>query len=137
MTKAEQLLEAIQSVSKKLRDLKAKHVEQTDLQDLSLANFRYIEVIHSLGDPTFNELAKRLGLSKPTVTVMIAKLIEMGLVTKTKSQLDKRSYRLNLTDKGTNVIQQYSTIQKIFAEQIISKFNDDETTNLISLLKRI
>ncbi len=137
MSKAEQLMEALQGVSEKLHELKAKQIEQSDFQNLSMANFRYIEVIHKLGEPTFNELAKRLELSKPTVTVMVAKLIEMGLVSKSKSQDDRRSYQLSLTQKGTGVIDQYNIMHKVFAEQIVSRLKDGELETLVSLLKKI
>ena len=137
MDKAEELLSSIQGVSKKLRAIKEKQLEKSNLQDFSLSHFRYIEEIYNMKNPTFVELTKQLGLNKSTVTLMIAKLIEKGYVTKTRSKEDGRIYYLSLTGLGEKIVKDYNKVYKEFVSQIVSKFDSTEIDLLVSLLQRI
>ena len=137
MQKAEQLLLAIQNVAKKLREFKIKEIENSGYMDFSISNFRYIEEIHNMGNPTFVELTNRMGLSKPTVTLMVAKLIEKEYVTKTKSEQDGRIYYLSLTPKGEKLINDYNKVYKNFIDQVASRFDEQEIETLVSLLRRM
>lgn len=137
MDKAEELLFTIQGVSKKIRKIKENELENTNMQDFTMASFRYIEEIYSLGSPTFVELTNKLGYSKPTVTLMIAKLIDKGFVNKTKSKGDKRIYHLELSTKGKSIIESYNKVYKKFIKEISSRYNDKELDTLISLLKKM
>ncbi len=137
MQKAEQLLLAIQNVAKKLREFKIKEIENSGYMDFSISNFRYIEEIHNMGNPTFMELTNRMGLSKPTVTLMVAKLIEKEYVTKSKSEQDGRIYYLSLTPKGEKLINDYNKVYKNFIDQVASRFDEQEIETLVSLLRRM
>lgn len=46
------------------------------------------------------QLAERLGISAPSVTEFVNKLVSKGLVTKTRSTTDKRIFKINLTAAG-------------------------------------
>ena len=137
MNKIEELILTIQSVAKKLREIKAQELENSDFPDFSLSNFRYIEEIYNMGNPTFIELTNRLGLSKPTVTLMIAKLIEKGFVKKMRSGTDGRIYHLSLTGNGEKIIKDYNKIYQKFVDRAASKYDENELALLISLLKRM
>lgn len=137
MNKAEELVSAIQGVAKKLRNIKEQKFDQGTFQNFTLATFRYLEEIYRLGNPTFVELTKQMGLSKPTVTLTIAKLIEKGVVTKTRSKEDGRSYKLRLTKQGVKIIETYNAVYQEFVDQIATKYKEDELDTLISLLNRM
>ncbi len=137
MNRAEELLITIQRVSKKIRMIKEKELESVELQDFSMASFRYIEEIYNLGNPTFVELTNQLGYSKPTVTLMVAKLIEKGFITKTKSRGDGRVYYLGLSPKGERIIESYNKVYTGFINEVSARYNDNEIDTLISLLKRM
>lgn len=53
------------------------------------------------GEPfTMKELADRISRSKPTVTILVDKLVELGHVTKEKNGADGRATHIRLTAKG-------------------------------------
>ncbi|MCF8395675.1 MAG: MarR family transcriptional regulator [Melioribacteraceae bacterium] len=137
MNKAEELLITIQGIAKKIREIKEKELASAELQDFSMASFRYIEEIHNLKNPTFVELTNKLNYSKPTVTLMVAKLIEKGFVTKTKSKGDGRVYYLGLSAKGEKIIESYNKVYSSFINEISSRYDSKEMDTLISLLKRM
>ena len=58
-----------------------------------------VEVIFALGRPTINEFASFAQLSAPNAAYKVNNLIKKGYVNKIQSEMDKREYHLEVTDK--------------------------------------
>lgn len=67
-------------------------------------DYYYLSTIDELNKPNFTTIAEALQISKPAVSVMIRKLLSMGLVEKEKSEEDKRVTFVMLTEKGKQII---------------------------------
>ena len=137
MNRAEKLISVIQKIAGNLRELKEKEIDNMNLQDFTFAYFRYLEAVNKQGNPTFIELTEKLQLSKPTVTIMINKLIDKGLISKERSREDGRIYNLSLSEKGKHIVETYNAIYEKYINQIANRFNDKEMEILISLLERM
>lgn len=137
MDKSVFLLTVIQNLSNKIRKIKEQAFRQADYQDLSAASIHYINVISTIHNPTFAELANQLGLSKPSVTLMINKLHEKGYVQKTQSHEDGRVYYISLTEKGKTIATAYNDAQHKVVEHIATRLNHEEIDTLIALLTKI
>jgi DNA-binding MarR family transcriptional regulator len=67
---------------------------------LTVSQLRYLEAIGSLKSATISDLAGVMGLSKPSVSVAIDKLVSLGFVLKLPSSDDARSVSVKLTKVG-------------------------------------
>ena len=56
------------------------------------------------GNLTQRELAARIGITPPSMTVALRKMEEKGYVIKQPDELDQRKIRIHLTEKGTGCI---------------------------------
>ncbi len=137
MDKSVFLLTVFQDLSSKIHEIKEQAFRRSDCQDLSVANLHYIDVISTLHNPTFVELAKKLGLSKPSVTIMVNKLLEKGYVQKTRSPDDGRVFYITLTAKGRKIATSYHEAQQKVVEYISSKLTPKDVETLIVLLTKI
>jgi DNA-binding MarR family transcriptional regulator len=82
-------------------------------------------------------LAKEVHLSHATVTGIINRLQKKGVVQRTRSTEDGRSYLIRLTDTGISMIQSSpSMLQDQFMNEL-SKLHDWEKTMILSSLQRI
>jgi DNA-binding MarR family transcriptional regulator len=82
-------------------------------------------------------LAKEVHLSHATVTGIIGRLERKGLVQRTRSSEDGRSYLIRLTDSGVSMIRSSpSMLQEQFLHEL-SKLADWEKTMILSSLQRI
>lgn len=82
-------------------------------------------------------LAKEVHLSHATVTGIINRLVKKGLVQRTRSTEDGRSYLIRLTGSGLSMIQSSpSMLQDQFMHEL-SKLADWEKTMILSSLQRI
>ena len=111
--------------------------EQYNFKELTLTQMHYLEMISELGNPNLTELAAAMKLTKPTVTVLVDKLIEKELVSKVQSDADRRSAHLHLTLRGNLINQMHEYAHKRMAEEIGKKINHNEAMQLMNLLEKV
>lgn len=59
-------------------------------QELSLSQFKLLMTVRHGGETTVKDLAEKLGVSPPSVSVMVDKLVERNLLTRERSERDRR-----------------------------------------------
>lgn len=103
------------------------HMEQTVLaeHELSWGGFTVLFVLWIWGPQETRHLAEEAGVSKGTLTGLIATLTKRGLVTRQRHPDDRRLAIIALTDKGQTTI-----------EQAYPRFNAEETAAASSLSVR-
>jgi DNA-binding MarR family transcriptional regulator len=111
--------------------------EQYNFKELTLTQMHYLEMISELENPNLTELAAAMKLTKPTITVLVDKLIEKELVYKVQSDADRRSTHLHLSERGKLINQMHEYAHRRIAEQIEKKINTDEMAQLTLLLEKI
>ena len=89
------------------------------------------------GQLTPSKLAKRLSLSQATITDIVKRLEQRGLVTRVRDTEDRRKIMLEITGKGKALIK---AAPPLLQEQFIERFNklqDWEQMLLLSSLQRV
>lgn len=102
---------------RKINKLEEGILHSVSGKDLSISEMHLLEAVgekKSDGIPLY-ELAQRMELSPPTVTVAINKLVKKGFVSKSKSQTDKRSVIVELTRIGKKM----NAAHRYFHEQMV------------------
>ncbi len=66
--------------------------------DLSLAQFNLLMAVQTQGAITGGELAAQLGVSPPSVSVMVERLVERGLLVRERSTEDRRKVVLRISN---------------------------------------
>lgn len=111
--------------------------EQYNLNELTITQMHYLEMISELSNPNLTELAVAMKLTKPTVTVLVDRLIEKELIYKVQSDADRRSTHLHLSERGKLINQMHEYAHRRMAEEIEKKVNADEAVQLKRLLEKI
>ncbi len=83
------------------------------------------------------DLAKRLNLSAPTVNKMLKGLIEINLVTSSRSDGDARSTRVFLTKHGFGMREEIETQWHELEESCLSGLTETERLVLFELLGKL
>jgi DNA-binding MarR family transcriptional regulator len=82
-------------------------------------------------------LANRINRTKPTVTVLIEKLMEYGFVEREKSRTDSRVTYVKLTNKGKNLKPVFDDISKKIDALLYGDLNDGEPEIFERLLLQV
>ena len=84
---------------------------------------------------TINQLGKLLYLDSGTLTPMLKKMEQAGLLVRRRSETDERSVVINLTPKGEALREQAVNIPDEMAQYV--KLNANDTIQLYHLLLRL
>jgi DNA-binding MarR family transcriptional regulator len=134
----QRLMEATVRIAE-LGDACSEHAKACCCEDeaLTARQMACLRMLDTDKNITFSDLAVRFGLSKPTVTELIGKLMNSGCVVKEKSREDRRVYYIRLTDKGKAIARMKLRAQMQLVEQIESQLNELEIETLITLIHKI
>lgn len=121
-------------------------VYQPFLDKLGLTYIQYIVMLAlwETDEVPISTLVKRLGLNTNTLTPLLKRMEEAGLILRTRSKVDERSVIISLTDKGSKLYDEAQNIpreiQNSLAEEQLSEEDylalRDQLDRLITLLDK-
>jgi DNA-binding MarR family transcriptional regulator len=126
----------IATISRLMAEMEHIAVQEAEFGDLSMRQVLYLQTILMLERPTFGDLAEKLGVSKPTVTSVIQKLIQKGYVRKAQSPDDGRVYHIVPTSKGQAFAALHEDIHRRLARFLTRNLDDGEEEMLAVLLNK-
>ena len=129
----EQILNTILHTSEMLEeDMK----QESDLKNLTTRQLNCIELVKNMKNPTLSELAQKLNITKPSTSVMLDRLKEHGYLIRVKSDNDRRSAHVHLTEKGEKAAQVHTEVHEQIAKLLSKELTKSEKEILIVLLNK-
>lgn len=105
--------------------------------NITLTQFGVLRILYHKGKTNVQYLIDNLFTTSGNMTLVINNMERDGLITKEKSERDKRLYLISLSEKGEDLLDKiFPEYSKIFSK-LLSKFNDQEKNKFIELLKKL
>jgi DNA-binding MarR family transcriptional regulator len=86
---------------------------------------------------TIKEIGKITGLAKTSLTSMLDRMEEKGLIRRKDNSEDKRSIKIMLTDKAKELEKDYNDISNKMSNTFYKNFSDKEINEIENYLERI
>ena len=102
--------------------------------DLSLQEVIYMEIIIALGSPTVAEFSKYSKLSASNTAYRLNKLEERGYIKRTRSDLDKREFRIEPSNRYREEYGVIFDYIHLVCDRIEKRFDPDEVDKLREML---
>src|SRR5688500_7846740 len=83
----------------------ARQLRQTSAADLTPTQLSVLASVDAAGSMTLGELAERERVAPPTITKVVAKLVERDLMARTPDAIDRRIARVALTTAGETLLE--------------------------------
>ena len=116
-------------------DLHSKYLAKNT--GLTTAQLLILQSIQNMGEVSIGEISKKISLSQATVTSILDRLADKGLVYRERSTKDKRKVHAYSTEDAVALIKDApAPLQKQFTKQF-EALNDWEQSMMISSLQRI
>ena len=131
------LQKLIEMLSQSMEQNEQKVIQQSEFASLSTSQIHYLDTISHLERPTISQLAKNLGVSKPSVTLTVDALQEMGYVRKVKSDQDLRVQHIHLTKKGKKIVTLHDAIHMGYAKYFEDALTKKELTMFVGMLNKV
>jgi len=101
--------------------------------DLTMSQLKMLFVLSSAMGPAdrtaglrVGEVARRLGVTLPTVTAVMDKLVERGLVRRDEDPMDRRQHVCRLTAKGKALVHRLMAGRRAFTNALLEQLDEAE-----------
>ncbi|AWZ19717.1 Transcriptional regulator, MarR family protein [Roseovarius sp. EC-HK134] len=104
---------------------------------LTAVQFRVLQIVAERGNCTATHIAQQMRVSQATITALVDKLVKHGVVTREKSQTDRRQTNIVITDAGHETIRR---APDALQQRYVRKFEalaDWEQAQLVASLERV
>ena len=107
------------------------------LSDMTVKQIAYLKAIDEQGEVTFSRLAEVTRNSKPTITEMINRFVQMECVYRERCPDDGRILYIRLTDKGKKIAQAEHNALRRVIEQMVNSLDEHEMDLLVEILQKV
>ena len=125
------LIRRLNQIAQGLFQEEAGQVGLTSVQYAALAMVREVPGIDQV------RLSSLIAFDKTTIVKVLDRLVDKGLVTRTRSPEDRRSNLLHVTDNGLKLLKQIEPLLDRSDKRIVAPLNADEQYQFMALLTRL
>src|SRR5581483_7716561 len=126
-------LNVIRSVVRAL-NLNTRAIEQQS--GISLAQLFVLEQLEQQPATSLTDLAERTATHQSSVSVVVQRLVDRGLVSRTRSASDRRFVEIVITDAGRDVLRNAPETVQVKLLNGLARLHDGDRDRLASLLER-
>jgi DNA-binding MarR family transcriptional regulator len=105
--------------------------------DLTNDQHYILRYIHQASVCTSSELADAFEVNKSAITAIINRMVDRGLILRTRDENDRRVIYLTLTDEGRELFEQTQEKIRLLVESIITQFEETEIKNFIDTYEKL
>ncbi len=103
----------------------------------SPAQLHVLGVLHEVAPVTVSHLATRLGISPPSASAMVDRLVDGGLVERVRSEEDRRIVSVWLTPEGEEALATAIGGRRGWLERVLGKLDPTELADTVRVLRRL
>jgi DNA-binding MarR family transcriptional regulator len=130
----DEILVALRRITRAI-DLHSKRLQKET--GLTTSQLLVMEIISKLGSPSPSTIAREMVLSQATVTSLLDRLTKSELVVRIKSDQDKRSVTVDLTERGRELVSHAPELLQADFLKKYRKLPDWQRHSLIASLQQI
>ena len=133
-TKGGFLISRIKQVGGRLFD---RMLSEADVDAFNGAQGRILYILWQGDGLTISQISAQTSLANTTLTSMLDRMEQSGLIVRSPSPTDRRALLIHLTDKAKSLQQDYDRISQQMNDLYYLGFTEDEVRQLESYLQRI
>ena len=137
MEKTQQIIRHIGGIHDSIHRFISGYIEECEKECLVPSHGELLTALFSGREFTMGDLAREIRKTKPTVTVLVEKLVRCGYVTRERDARDGRISYIRLTEKGWGLEPVLEDILGFLEKRFFSGFTVQEKNNLEEMLFRI
>lgn len=105
--------------------------------NINITEFAVLEVLYLKGKQTIQQIAKSILITSGSMTYVIDKLEQKGLLKRTACPDDRRAIHVILTDDGINLMNKIMPKHQELIDDMFGSLNHDEAETMVKLLKKV
>lgn len=118
---------------------KSRHMEMDPVMDLGLTGPQAFAIVELLGSEpvTMGALAEKLGIGHGVATRLVDRLVEKGLVERTRDENDRRVVLVSLSESGSHSASRVTEVARETIKSVFEGVTVRERQEFLQMLKRL
>jgi len=112
-------------------------LQESGVEEFNGPQGRILYVLWQKDEVPIVELSQKTGLAKNTLTAMLGRMEDAGLIGRKAAKSDKRQSLIFLTDKARDLQEKYNEVSQKMNEVFYKDFSEKEVLELDRFLDRI
>jgi DNA-binding MarR family transcriptional regulator len=105
--------------------------------NLTAAQIKLLTCFSDREELNMSELSRNLGVSMPTMTAMVDRLVNSKMVKRERDTIDRRVVRAGLTDSGREMLRKLVRIRKKEMEKILMNLTEEEMKGFLTSMEMV
>ena len=128
---------AVDTVSTWLDRRKRAMVRDMHACGQSPAQLHVLGLLSEIGPTTVSSVATHLGVTPPSASAIVDRMVEAGLVTRERNEADRRVVTVSLSPSGRDTLGSVVGGRRDMLERVLGQLSDDELTTATTMLARL
>jgi MarR family transcriptional regulator, 2-MHQ and catechol-resistance regulon repressor len=124
------LMQTSKAIQERIRDEMSKN-------KLSITEFSVLEVLFYQGKQTIQQIGNRILISSGSMTYVIDKLEQKGIIKRNDCREDRRVIHITLTAEGMEMLENIMPKYQDIVDSIFGDLTDDESELLVNSLNKV
>jgi MarR family transcriptional regulator, 2-MHQ and catechol-resistance regulon repressor len=124
------LMQTSKAIQERIRDEMSKN-------KLSLTEFSVLEVLFYQGKQTIQQIGNRILISSGSMTYVIDKLEQKGIIKRNDCREDRRVIHITLTAEGMEMMEYIMPKYQDMVDSFFGDLTDNESELLVNSLKKV
>jgi len=135
MSKFESIFQIINLNKNVNRSLKHKFHHLIQDSELTFPQLSVISMLEKYGEQKVSELSEKMGLSDSTVSGILDRLEQKGIIKRERTKDDRRVVKISLTGKSKKFCNDFRQKKEEFFTQLLKRLSDQEIKDIIKGLE--
>jgi DNA-binding MarR family transcriptional regulator len=105
--------------------------------DLTFAQSNVLIAVQEQGELSLKELADALHVSRPSASTMVERLVDMGMLMREQSKLDRREVRIRISETGQVHFRQMEEEILEYITELLTKLGPEYATQWCDVYSRL
>ncbi|GKU75612.1 hypothetical protein L3i20_v200090 [Paenibacillus sp. L3-i20] len=131
------IMKQLDEAFREVRKLILAEWNRTNKQALGMSHGRMLINLHEAGPQKSTSLAENLSITNGAITGVADRLIELGYVTRERSEQDRRAVVLKLTENGEAMVQSMLKVREKVMLKLFHGLSIDEMEQGLDLFRKM
>lgn len=130
---AHEVLDAVPMVMRVIRN----HLRRYGTKEMSVPQFRTLNFVYGKGGVSLSEVADHIGLTLPTMSMLVDGLVTHGLINRREDPEDRRRMTLTLTEPGRARLESARRATVAYLEESLRQLSTSDRATITTAMRML
>lgn len=111
--------------------------EVSRVHELTLAQYRLIQLLHRSENFTVNEISHALGIAQSSASELVTRMVNADLLIRETSPNDRRIYQIKLSSRAEQILKERADAMHVHIQQLLAGLAEKQQEEFVQSFEKI